>query len=246
VYNVDWLALPSRILSNGAWKSCSASTVYQPSNPVAISNNTVVVSNGNYSTVPKDSLWYSNDCVWHVDFTSQSALVPALSGMFYNKRVGGNYGSYAQNLDGDLWIKMIYHNGTANLTTMEAYAGQLARSLTVKTRILSSQRDQDLGFARGIVVKTETCIEVKWGWIAFPVVLVLSTLAFLALTAWTTRKTNKQHARSIGIWKSSTLAILFGGLSEDVRYMSRPLEKKSQMEACAKDFKVSLRSAEDG
>jgi hypothetical protein len=123
VYNVDWLALPARILSNGAWNSCSASTVYQPSNPVATSNNTVVVSNGNYSTASKDSLWYSNDCVWHVDFTSQSALVAALSGMFYNKKIGGNYGSYAQDLDGDLWIKMIYHNGTANLTTMEAYAG---------------------------------------------------------------------------------------------------------------------------
>jgi hypothetical protein len=95
-------------------------------------------------------------------------------------------------------------------------------------------------------VKTETCIKVRWGWIAFPVVLVLSTLAFLALTAWTTRETNKQHARSIGIWKSSTLAVLFGGLSEDVRHMSGPLEKKRQMEACAKDFKVSLISAEDG
>lgn len=245
-YNVDWLALPSRILSNGAWESCGASTVYTPSTPVAVSNSTVVVSNGNYSTVPKDSLWYSNECVWHVDFSSQSALVAALSDMFYDKRVGGNYGSYTQNLDGDLWIKMIYRNGTANLTTMEAYAEQLARSLTAKTRMLGSLKDQGLGSAKGVVVKTETCIEVRWGWIAFPVGLVLSTLAFLAMTAWTTRETNKQHARSIGIWKSSTLAVLFGGLKEDVRRMCGPLERKSQMEACAEEFKVSLISAEDG
>lgn len=75
--------------------------------------------------------------------------------------------------------------------------------------------------------------------------LVVLTIIFLATTIWTTQR-SERSARQHGVWKSSSLAILFGGLEEEVRQGCGTMETKSDMDLRAKELKVSLRLGDDG
>jgi hypothetical protein len=164
--------------------------------------------------------------------------------MFNDKNLSLVYDPDAPSY-GQLWIEDLYHNGTRSLSTSESYAAQLARSLTVYTRLRNLIRNDNFGYARGYVVETDTCIEVRWGWITFPITLVVLVLAFLATTIWPTRK-SRRPTRQTGAWKSSSLAVLFGGLDEKERRSCGVMEKKSEMNSCASELRVSLRPGNDG
>ena len=87
---------------------------------------------------------------------------------------------------------------------------QLAQSLTTWMRTSQgSASDSDLmGQAVGVIWTSETIVKVRWAWLALPCVLLAGTLVFLGFTIIGTRK------QQMGIWKSSSLALLFHGLEE--------------------------------
>jgi hypothetical protein len=117
--------------------------------------------------------------------------------------------------------------------------------LTVHTRQRASSLDPDLGFAHGSAVQTDTCIRIRWGWLSFPTSLVFFTIVFLAATIWKTKKSD-HLTRQHGHWKSSSLALLFGGLEDDLRHGTRELEKRSDMDESARILRVSLSPGDDG
>ena len=86
---------------------------------------------------------------------------------------------------------------------------RLAQSLS--TWIRTSQGDSfDLGMGQavGVTWTSATIIKVQWAWMALPCVLLAGTLFFLCFTIIRTQR------QQFGIWKSSSLALLFHGLEE--------------------------------
>jgi hypothetical protein len=237
----DWLAISSKVLRNGEWEMCDPSPSFTPKTSVSIANNTLVDVLDRETT--PDMQWYADDCVWYIGSESVAALGSTLAKMFHKKFIGkGNDGRIT---NGELWIRKLWHNGTATLSTAEAYTAQLARALTVHTRERAASLNPDLGNAHGLAFKTETCIQVRWGWISFPASLVLLTIVFLAATIVKTQKSDHLTRRH-GNWKSSSLAILFGGLEDELRHGTRMLEKRSDMDQGASLLKVSLSPGDDG
>lgn len=87
---------------------------------------------------------------------------------------------------------------------------RLAQSLT--TWIRTSQKssvDLGMGEAVGTIWRSETVVKVRWGWLSLPCVVLAGTSVFLGFTIMGTRK------KQLGIWKSSSLALLFHGLGKE-------------------------------
>ena len=120
------------------------------------------------------------------------------------------------------------NNITAHMAQAVAGMNQVMRRNT-----LSATYRHDV--AVGLAWKTVVIVSIRWQWITLPAALVLFALVFLATTIW---KNSKQE--SIGIWKTSALAILFNGLGEDVQEHVGSVDKRSHVRAKARDMKVHL------
>ena len=112
---------------------------------------------------------------------------------------------------------------------------RLAQSLT--TWIRTSQNstfDLGMGEALGVTLASETIVKVRWAWLALPCVLLAGTTIFLGFIISGTAK-NKQ-----GIWKSSSLALLFHGREEGSEEISKDLGHVVGMETTAEKTWVRL------
>ena len=89
--------------------------------------------------------------------------------------------------------------------------------------------------AVGLAWKNVVIVRIRWQWITLPAALVIFALVFLATTIWRNSK-----EKSIGVWKTSALAVLFNGLGDDVQGHVGSTEKQSQVRAQARDLKVHL------
>ncbi|KAL9617319.1 MAG: hypothetical protein Q9160_007899 [Pyrenula sp. 1 TL-2023] len=102
-------------------------------------------------------------------------------------------------------------------------------------------QDQKSTHARGRVFATETCIDVRWQFLALPITLiVMSAIFILAMILMTVRK-DRTHA-----WKSSSLALLFSGLDDATRQKQGVLEHLDDMMSAAEKLKVGLRKTDQG
>ncbi|KAK8073540.1 hypothetical protein PG994_004439 [Apiospora phragmitis] len=93
----------------------------------------------------------------------------------------------------------------------------------------------------GTVYGNQTCIAVIWGLIAFPAVLFLLTLAFVALTIVQSGRHTTRLGAGRGPWKSSALPVLWAGLEYKTRF--RPdhcLSDVPDMEAHSERVTVRL------
>lgn len=96
------------------------------------------------------------------------------------------------------------------ITVVQDTFDRLAQSLT--TWIRTSQKssvDLGMGEAVGIIWRSETVVKVRWAWLSLPCVLLAGTSVFLVSTIMGTTK------KQLGIWKSSSLALLFHGLGKE-------------------------------
>jgi hypothetical protein len=146
-----WLSVSDKVLRRGRWEECYASSTYTSSEPVPISNNSLWHDYGGIGNiVPDDIVWYAEDCVWTIDKESVSALQSFLFDMFNDKNLSLVYDPDAPSY-GQLWIEDLYDNGTRSIFTSETYAAQLARSLTVYTRLRKRECGRDGYMYRGSV-----------------------------------------------------------------------------------------------
>ena len=242
----DLRLISTRVLRNGKWEICTASATYAPDTPVAIQNGTIQRGMNQES---EGLQWFAEDCVWSMDGDTVRALWGFLDTLFDEKEIKLPLGPQWGWIPGDPWITKLYRNATADLASVESYVAQLADSITAAIRLLASHYSLVRGFegdkwayVYGEALKTETCVQVRWAWVSFPASLVALTIVFLATTVWKFRgKTNRHRA-----WKSSSLAVLFGGLDEDVRERIGTLGKKSELEKSAKETEVVLLMTDDG
>ena len=101
-------------------------------------------------------------------------------------------------------------NSTVSIAGVQDTFDQLAQSLSTWTRTSrqGSTFDLTMGQAVGVTWTNGTILKVRWAWLALPCALLAGTLVFLGFTIMVTRK------QQMGIWKSSSLALLFHGLEE--------------------------------
>jgi hypothetical protein len=86
----------------------------------------------------------------------------------------------------------------------------LERLATAMTNVIRSAPSNTV--LSGNAFSIETYISVHWEWLAFPFILLLLSLVFLALTIY---KTSRE--REIGVWKTSAMPTLIYGLPKDVQ-----------------------------
>jgi hypothetical protein len=239
------LLLSSRVLRDGKWEECRPTAEESSDNQIRLVDGITWASPENRD--PADIRWYPRDCVWYAESYDLSATSWELWQMFNAKTL--------VLIPGPLWpspgegphlARSLYRNGTASISTVEAYFAQLASSMSAYLRI-NPNRDQTLGYAYGDAIRTDTCIRVRWAWLSFPASLVAMAFAFLLLTIWRTHRQRHDHSASErGAWKSSSLAVLFSGLDGGAKREYGNVVKKSDMMDRAEEMRVSLMLAEDG
>jgi len=92
-------------------------------------------------------------------------------------------------------------------------------------------------FLNGTSLRTETYLTVKWDWISLPAAVWVLHVLLLAYTVWQT------HREQMGPFKSSSLATIFAGLTEEKRVeVPGRIDTIQEMELAAKQLHVSLQN----
>lgn len=142
----------------------------------------------------------------------------------------GQYGTVV-DVSSQSWIGIIFNNGTS-VETLTTIWSNLAESMTIQMRQAGENATNP---ATGEVWKTATCIQVQWAWLAFPIILLASSIAVLAATIIHSRRRSPQQ-----IWKSSALAILFHGLDSALKERVRDVDNMDEMERIARKLHATL------
>lgn len=116
--------------------------------------------------------------------------------------------------------------------------------------------------ALGLIMVTQSCVAVRWGWLAFPAGMILLATLFLVLTIMDTTfndnlKAPGQYGQSLpkssmlrpaATWKSSVLPLLFHGLEDsNLRYTyPNRFASEEEMEGAAKVIKTRFAPSKDG
>ena len=104
------------------------------------------------------------------------------------------------------------------------------------------RQQNDTGSApfSGTALKTQTYIQVRWAWFAYPGALLALSLISLAATILET------WYRKVNVWKSSSLALLFHGQQLELSNRGGlPAETLSQMSQSSQNLSVELVQTED-
>ncbi|KAG8532459.1 uncharacterized protein KY384_002336 [Bacidia gigantensis] len=138
----------------------------------------------------------------------------------------------------------------ANMTLTFA---NIAKSMTRNIRSASSDLQRsgmnasiwavpDISPAGGTATSADVYVAVRWGWLSFPIVLLLLTIIFFTLTVLGTIR-NK-----LAVWKSSPLPLMFNRLQEPVTNEAEPLmtNKVREMEKVASQMDVRLQESDAG
>jgi hypothetical protein len=246
---LPWHHVSSEVLRRGHLQPYIASPVVTADNPLGMANYT---SSG-YPT-QEDMRWYPQDCVWIVDYHTDRAIWSQLGKFFGRNRLvkvqlgefrGQRIGKWMYDApDSDVWMQLLFHNGTSTIDTTAAYMNQLASSMTTYVRMRLTDT-APLAHAYGDTIATKTCIQVRWAWISLPTALVISTALLLALPM----SSADRHGSSMsgkGIWKSSSLAVLSNGLEETSLRSEGSTDTVDEMRTLAADIEVSLQPGQDG
>jgi hypothetical protein len=119
-------------------------------------------------------------------------------------------------------------NSTVDIAGMMA---GLASSITIFMRQSDNRGSFPDTAVAGVSLKTETYVYVRWAWIALPATALFLSTIFLLTTM--IRASKEQTP----VWKSSSLAILFHGLSDDDARIARSSFRGSMSASRVTDMK---------
>ncbi|KAF2185200.1 hypothetical protein K469DRAFT_750395 [Zopfia rhizophila CBS 207.26] len=131
--------------------------------------------------------------------------------------------------------------------TIDRVLGGISDSMTAAIRLTGRVLDYNSGYGggqgpvTGQVLLADTCISVRWGWIALPAAVTLLSLLLLILTLVLGGATGDQLA-----WKSSSLPVLFHGLSTAGLASKGELLTATEMEKEANGLRVKLTDKRNG
>jgi hypothetical protein len=105
--------------------------------------------------------------------------------------------------DGPPITSQLYNNATIELEHVQSIFANISDVLTAWIRTHPNETNSNP--AVGEVLHHATCLQVQWGWIAFPAALAISTFVFFVLVALETAR------QELPVWKLSPLAWILRG-----------------------------------
>ena len=232
-------------LRNGMWHDCNPSE-----NPTA--ENTIpaqrcVPTEDNVCETEGPSHFYPSDCIWYFGTTTTDGMGSFLYELMIGQSlmlVGSNYNSsgvvdYGTYLSGNIWIQNLYNSGSPTMDSVNEYMEGLSNSITAIIRQGDTSGNSTQGWAQGTVLGMQTCIQVQWRWISLPAVTLALVFAFMGMTVLRT-------GQSSMVWKSSSLALLFHGLSPDTRDQYGELGRVKDLDRVAKGMQATLERTDAG
>ncbi|KAI3329470.1 hypothetical protein HD806DRAFT_287970 [Xylariaceae sp. AK1471] len=220
----------SRTLRNGQEENCLPSDKEGP--------GLVKVAKANVDAAPDDSFatgvanataWYPEDCVWSFGQGSAYAIRQTLG----SELDGLDMQSTSGVTVGPIVAKNMWRNGTVDLAHMNDYMQKLADVMTATMRNRGwGGRDE---YARGQVIVNDTCLQVRWAWLAYPAALVGLTVWFLVLII-----IQGPQGASARVWKSSILAPLFISMDDKIYDVNHYDMSKSDMSQLAEEIQTQL------
>jgi hypothetical protein len=117
----------------------------------------------------------------------------------------------------------------------ESHLSNLTKAITNDMK----SRSSGTMLIEGTAWSSERFVKIRWAWIALPAVLLAGSLVLIFATIVQGKNTKAP------VWKSSSLATLLHGLSEETRNRIDPDSSSSQVEAVSTKLKVRL-SSQDG
>ena len=256
--------LTNQTLRNGTWQACNPTSHMTNVNTVSVTKNPPPNSDEPTTFDDADTyepefvanniengttLWYPFDCTWMFGGDNFRAIRWFLRGLFDHNNVTLAM-FYPQ---GDLWLQNLYMNGTANMSSVDEYMNRLASSMTATIRSHGDPvRAPYTNYASGVVLENQTCIHVRWAWLALPASLVLCSITFLAATITLTsaklsNDSTKAWIAKTGPLKSSPLPLLFHGIEPSTLVATGHPNDLNDMQRLAKTLDVRLgQSSVDG
>jgi hypothetical protein len=187
-------------------------------------------------------------CLYQVYEPSQMSLAYFMQTYFNGTISKQSTSSYWYETAGAVQLQKLFNNGNLSFETINQTFTNIADSMTAYIRQSSDSDNINLPEqinttvpAAGKVYRLETCMRVRWAYLALPLALVVLTLLFfVSMIAQTSR------GDPVYDWKSSLLPLLFYGLDTDVKSLHEGEYKVSDMEKTSKQVKVRLVKKRDG
>ncbi|KAF2687936.1 hypothetical protein K458DRAFT_485104 [Lentithecium fluviatile CBS 122367] len=107
---------------------------------------------------------------------------------------------------------------------------KLATAMTNNIRSLEEGTEE----VEGIAWTTQTFVEARWVWVMLPAILTLGTFLLICATIIA------NHSAKAPTWKSSALATLLHGITEDTRHRFSVAKSMSEIEAMSQSLRVKL------
>lgn len=192
------------------------------------------------------------ECQYLIYAPTQMSL-GAFMASFFNGSVTADPTGYAYVTNGPVQLNRFFNVARMSLASVAAIFSDISDSMTAYIRQSASRTHTGVGPldngvavpAPGHVFQTETCIQVRWGYITFPIALVLLTMVFLVAVIVETARQHEADA-----WKSSALALLFHGLDPETRELhgggGGKMASVKEMGRAAKGMRVRLRRGDAG
>ncbi|KAF2430984.1 hypothetical protein EJ08DRAFT_588311 [Tothia fuscella] len=136
-------------------------------------------------------------------------------------------GAHVRPLAKNLWLPP-YGNTTH-------YVERIAETMTNTIRN-SPAVDGSLVTVTGTAWDMRTHVKVRWAWVILPLVLLVFSLVFLIITV----ARSSREVETVGIWKTSAIAILFNGLDDDARKNVTPNCRMGEARTKARQLRVRL------
>lgn len=179
--------------------------------------------------------YYPPECAFSLLAFATGGIESAL----YNTLGNQTIEDFSTTYYGQPWMIQLFDNGNATPETLSNNVRGLADAISAAFR--NGGDTFNSVPAAGTVLVSQTCIRVHWPWLALPASLLLLSSLFLAATIWQTSRDNTGKG-----WKSSSLPLLFHGLSEETIKSLGSVGNLGEMNESARSMMVQLRWEDGG
>ena len=188
----------------------------------------------------------SGNCDFGVDPLSQRALQNYLvNGSEYANTSGFLSGSVSLTTGAaynDHWLvdglaanaimSPYYYTDYTTEAVYELFDRCFASMANYMSKAIRKIADLGPGYSYGTTNKYLTYFHVRWGWLAYPILVVILAFVFLVITMIKSRHTEP--------WKSSVTALLFHGLTDEDKNANLHLDDPEEMRTATENWIVRL------
>ena len=188
---------------------------------------------------PSDLLYNPPQSIINITTNASTFMVSSLAAKAMNKFMSSTLtgsGGFNASGSGSAFSSDVMH-ALYNTKNCSKSMENLAASMTNNIR---QQNDSGSSPFEGIAHQTETYVDVRWSWFAYPATVLALSLLYLLGTM-----IESSH-RDILIWKSSNLALLLHGQGLQLSKSGHvPMNTLSEMNEMAKDIEIELSQTSD-